>query len=230
MVSQLKKINMPTVLQGGIANTVSVGNQFSADMAQSRFFTVNLDTIDNVNGMKSLPVKSISYTVTGIDTMSLPIGVFKDIPIPTGKKLPRITLTLIDDRMEQIESQIREWYEIMIPTGSGTIGYLDDMIGVLTYESYDTSGDINFSYQANVILTEDLTMSRDYETNGFKILEISFVVLKDDIRVKNALNVLPQPDPIPEPKQQINENNNFLGPIESNPFNIESTVQPIFKI
>lgn len=188
MAKNIKKINMP-VLQGMASNTgnnVSIGSVFSSDMAQSRFFTVNIDTIDNVNGMKSLPVKNISYTISGIDTMNLPIGVFKDIPIPVGKRLPKISITFNDDNLEQVESQLREWYESMIPTGSGIISYLDDMIGVLTYESYRVNGELNFSYRANVMLVDDFVISRDYESNNLKTLEISLIVLKDEIRTNKS--------------------------------------------
>lgn len=246
----IKLIN--PILKGKVENipdnSVSVGDLFSSDRAQSRFFTVTIDKFDsNTNNLfenttvtnkeiEGLPVKNMSYIISGIDSMVLPIGVFKDVPIPTGKRLPKITLTLIDDRMDQIETALRNWCNVMIPSESGIIGYLDDMVGTLIYTSYDTSGDVNFTYQANVILTDDFSMSRDYETNELKAMEISLVVLRDDVKVENKFNRLKKPKPAPEtapnPALAPEQGNNYnqKGPIESNPFNIRTTVQPIFKI
>ena len=184
---------------------INIPNIFAADMAQSRFFKVRLSTpekdITNIAGMDCLPVKNISYTVTGIETMNLPIGVFRDIPIPIGKRLPRISMTLVDNRIDVIESQLRAWYVSMIPSKQGTIGYLDQMVGSLTYESYDTSGNTNFTYSAFVMLSEDFSMSRDYEANELKSMEISLIVLKDTVTTDGTpLAKVPKPEPLSPPK------------------------------
>lgn len=174
----------------GLASTnigISVGEKFKLDMAQSRFFTIEIENISMYDvSLGGLPVKNILYTITGIETMSLAIGVFRDIPIPIGKRLPKITMTLVDEKIDQLETSFRSWYNVMIPSQTGTIGYLDDMVRKLQYSSYDTSGDLNFSYSANVILADDFTMSRDYESNELKGFEVSLIVLNDVITVNNS--------------------------------------------
>lgn len=201
-------------VQEGIPSSkkVDLPNMFSMDMAQSRFFTVELgapnkskNKISTFKGMEGLPVKNISYTVTGIETMTLPIGVFRDLPIPIGKKLPTITLTLLDSGIDQIEMQLRDWFESMIPSSKNTISYLDDMVGTLKYKSYDTSGNPNYTYTANVMLTEDLSISRDYEANELKSLQINLIVLKDEVTVGDTSKPLEEPKPVPEIASQKQE-------------------------
>lgn len=233
-----------------------VGELFLVDRAQSRFFTVTLSSLASsnirigVNGdIEALPVKNISYTITGIDSMSLSIGVFKDIPIPVGKKLPKITLTLVDDRMDQIETDIRSWCnDSMLPARTGMTRYLDDMVSTLTYNSYDTCGQLNFTYTASVMLTDDVTLTRDTESNELKSIEIALVILEDDITIVNDYKGIPTPirpeeptAPKPPilPPENNNSNTNFIpqpiiplgfngGPIDTG--GITGQPQPIFNI
>ena len=175
-------------LAGIISKNINLGNKFAMDMAQSRFFTVEIEGFSQYDiNLGGLPVKSISYTITGIETMPLSIGVFRDIPIPIGKKLPKLSLTLADDNIDQLETQFRVWYDSMFPKAStGTVAYLNEMVRRLQYTSYNTSGVLNFSYSANVILTDDISISRDYESNGLKEFEISLIILNDQITVNNS--------------------------------------------
>lgn len=250
----MEMVNSPSslfkaIIKEKVYGGKKIGELFSSDRAQSRFFTVTVDSLSSSNilvgvnkDIEALPVKNINYNITGIDTMSLSIGVFKDIPIPTGKKLPKITLTLIDDRMDQLETSIRYWCDTMIPSGTGIVGYLDEMITTLTYISYDTCGQENFSYIASVMFTDEITLSRDAETNELKAIEISLIILEDDIKVVNELKGIPKPKVIKEPTAPKpptvlpGNNTNFAPqPIELNngPISTEAPIsqpQPIFNI
>ena len=170
-MSASKIVHINTPLKSGVIQneiTGKVEDLFASDRAHSRFFTINIDKLNGSNiltkgNISTLPVKNISYAVTGVDNMTLNIGVFKDVPIPTGKKLPKITMSFTDDAYDKIESGIRSWYDLIIPSRSGVARYLNEMVGSLSYKSYLYNGKVNFTYTAAVILADDLIINRSYE-------------------------------------------------------------------
>ena len=188
-MSASKIVHINTPLKSGVIQneiTGKVEDLFASDRAHSRFFTINIDKLNGSNiltkgNISTLPVKNISYAVTGVDNMTLNIGVFKDVPIPTGKKLPKITMSFTDDAYDKIESGIRSWYDLIIPSRSGVARYLNEMVGSLSYKSYLYNGKVNFTYTAAVILADDLIINRSYENNSLKEIEISLIVLSDSI-------------------------------------------------
>ncbi len=180
MPPKITEKGKPNKLSGNVAQTFDV-NKANLDIAQSRFFKVALDGISlpttYAKAKDYLPVKNISYTLIGTETMTVGIGVFKDIPIITGLRLPKMSLTLVDDDLDSIEKQFRDWYNKSVPSADGYVGYLSEMVKNLTYTSYNVKGDVSYTYQAEVMLTDDFTMTRDYETNELKSMEVNLIIV-----------------------------------------------------
>jgi hypothetical protein len=169
---------------------ISFKNAISLDMAQSRFFKVRLISPDDktvslpvnnsvVTGL--LPVKNITYTMASTETMNVGVGLIKDLPIITGYRLPKISLTLVDDDLDTIEKMFRKWFDLCMPSGDVTktnyVAYLEDIIYTLEYTSYQVDGKSNGTYTLQVMIADDFTMSRDYETNALKQMEVSLYIL-----------------------------------------------------
>lgn len=160
------------------------------DMAQSRYFTIQI-FYTNSSGTKEymglnfgkktlMPVNNITYTVQGIDVMTLSLGIFKDIPIPVGLRLPKVSLSLNDTDDSIIEKQFRNWYNSFSPDPNfGYVGYLNDMVRYMTYKSYKVDGTLDFSFTAPIILEGDFTYTRSYEANDLRVMEAQVIIVGD---------------------------------------------------
>jgi hypothetical protein len=150
------------------------------DMAQSRYFTVEIEGMGlplSKNGL-IMPVQNITYTIQGIDSLSLSLGIFKDIPIPNGIRVPRISLSLLDDDKDTIQSQFKEWLKLYMPD-MGTVGYLSSLVKKMTYKSYGVDGTLNTnaSFIADIMLDSEFNTTRDYSANDLKIMEAQVIIV-----------------------------------------------------
>jgi hypothetical protein len=176
------------ILKVGVSKNPPVvnldGKTMLQDMAQSRFFTISIADMNGNNPMgipfgnyTCLPLKNMTYTMQGIDIMTLSVGLFKDIPIPVGLRLPKLSLTLTDTDEDTIENQFRDWYNLYTPNNYGCVGYLEDLVKIMTYRSYKVDGTPNKAFKAPVILADDFTYTRDYETNDLKTMEANILIV-----------------------------------------------------
>lgn len=189
-MAQYKFEGKPSTLQTGIQQVGYKGSSLikALDLSQSRHFTVELSGIQvppNLVGNNpldqidyNLPVRNITYTMAGLDISTFSIGVFRDLPLPTGIRLPKISLTLLDTSTDSLEVQFRNWYRSMVPS-NGYVAYLSSIVKTLTYTSYNFDGSINEELRLPVVLADDITMTRDYEANDFKTFEVNLVVLSN---------------------------------------------------
>lgn len=174
------------------ASDPSLYGAWLSDIAQNRFFTVNirdfvqfvLPTSDDesqksdMSGTYFLPVKSIDITLSRVDNMSVPVFFFGDFPIINKKRVGVIRLTCFDLDNDSIERGIRHWMEDECFVGT-RVRYLSQMAKELTYKSYDVTGKLNYEKTVLTIPTSDVTISRNYE-DGAKLVSFSLAVVGEE--------------------------------------------------
>jgi hypothetical protein len=179
------KLEIKGVPKGDIGGTQLVSSitrssrkDIALDMAQSRFFTIEVEgiTVPSTLGSsafdlkgkhsRALPIKSCSYSIISVDTRSLSVGVFRDIPLVTGVRLPKLSLSLYDTSDDDLEHAFRDWVGIMVPDDMGYVGYIDQMFKKMTYKSYSTDGRLVTSYVAPVTLVGGIEMSLSHMWRG----------------------------------------------------------------
>lgn len=184
------------VLTGNVSTTVnsSSSNTLSQiTMAQSSYFKISIDKLnnpamksstllknysENTSGVGSfLPIKSVSFTPVSLETLSIPLGVFGDMSIVNRKKIGRLSITLLDTNDNFYEKKLASWYKICVPNENGYVGYLEDMVSDMTYISYSTTGLPEYSMNLEVMLAEDISISRDYDANELKAITFNVVVV-----------------------------------------------------
>jgi len=186
-LAELKSKGNRKLLEIGIENITKPLSQqldMMVDKSLNNYFQISIKGIGSnkdSSGRSYLPITNISYTMAGLETISLSIGVFSDIPIVTGNKLPKLTLTISDNSDDSIENDLRNWFGQTVLSEKGTVGYLADMVRDLDYSSYSPKGNLNFYRRFQVMLAEDFTTSRDYESNTLKTMDISLIVIGSSI-------------------------------------------------
>ena len=186
------------LLEGGISKEDQFNSDtFNIDIAQSRYFTVTLNNPDgssifphlkipksiresnnNVTGFDDnyfLPVKSINVQDTSFDSLSIPVATFSDVPLMNKKRTCVIQLTCYDIDNDVIERALRRWKNSCF-VGNRVV-YLSDIYKDFTYKSYNVSGKLNYSVLYYVVLTGAISVSRDYEGNGEKLVTFSLATV-----------------------------------------------------
>ena len=172
------------------------------DIAQSHFFTVQIYSRPNEDGKAYnqatgihdrdgnpynfasgegtykdyLPIKSMNFTYTSYDNMSIPLAVLGDAQLLHRKKVTTINFTCYDRDDDIIESALKEWENQCFP-GDQYVEYLDNIKAKLTYTSYDVKGKITFTGTVYVIPTNSVSVSRSYPENSEKLLNFSVVAV-----------------------------------------------------
>lgn len=172
------------------------------DIAQSHFFTVQIYSkpyeggknyakatgLHDINGnpfnfasgqgtyKDYLPIKSMNFSYTSYDNMSIPLAVLGDFPLLHRKKVSTINFSCYDMDQDVIESALRYWEKQCFPEDK-YVEYLDNIKAKLTYRSYDVTGKLTFERILEVIPTSSVSVSRSYEENGAKLLNFSVIAV-----------------------------------------------------
>ena len=174
------------------ANDPTLYGAWLSDIAQNRFFTVDIKDFvhfalpmsddesqkSDMSGTYFLPVKSIDITLSRVDSMSVPVFFFGDFPIINKKRVGVIRLTCFDLDNDSIEREIRHWMEDECFIGT-RVRYLSQMAKELTYKSYDVTGKLNYEKTVLTIPTSDVSISRNYE-DGAKLVSFSLAVVGEE--------------------------------------------------
>ena len=152
------------------------------DIAQSHFFKVQITGLENKNMRHKvyddfLPVSNVSFLQRGIVNMSLPLGIFADLPIAHKKKVTVINITMYDTDDDFYQRKLQEWYDNTTVDEDGYVGYIDDIVRELTLVSYNTKGKENFRERYSVLLADDMKIDRSTEANGFKMISFSVAIV-----------------------------------------------------
>ncbi len=177
----------PRLFGGTSVSVPQIKRNVEIDIAQSRYFTVSIEGINTtVNGdnyfEQALPLKNLQFTMSSIDTMPVSVGIIKELPIPTGIKIPRAMLTLLDSDMCTIEKNVMDWYHECVPYNNkegylGYVGYLSKMVRLMSYDSYTVSGKKFNSYKIFVIPVGDFSTTREYDGSDFKQMNLEVALL-----------------------------------------------------
>ena len=161
----------PLLLKGYV-NT----SAWNIDMARVYHFTVQIDQIptnlpEHSVYTKFLPVKSFKYSPVGVNTEDLDIGSFSKFPLPVGREIGILNITLVDTADRYYEKQVAYWYARSAPS-DGYAPYLAEIVGLLTYRSYNPLGTQLTESKLIVVPTGSYEIDRDPEKN--ELNEISF--------------------------------------------------------
>lgn len=173
------------VLKGNVSQTeykdpyVSLAHDLQ-DISQSHHFKVTLSKLkialpSNAFG-NFLPVKNISYNEITWENLTIPVGIFGNFPLMHRRHVGTINLTLYDKDNDHIEKQVRIWEAECFPKGK-YVNYLSQIWSEFTYSSYTVTGKLNKTITLYVIPTGSYTISRSYEENNAKLLQLSLTVV-----------------------------------------------------
>lgn len=178
------------------SNAVKHEGQDWWDIAQSHFFTVQIYSKDGARGKGSglhdnagspfmfasgeyknyIPIKSMNFNYTSYDNMNIPFGIFGDFPLLHKKKVTSISFSCYDIDDDRIEKALKYWEQQCFPANN-YVAFLDEVKATLTYTSYNTKGKKTFTNTLDVIPASSVSVSRDYESNGAKLLNFSVVAV-----------------------------------------------------
>ena len=108
--------------------------------------------------------------------MNIPFGIFGDFPLLHKKKVTSVSFSCYDIDDDRIEQALKYWEQQCFPSDS-YVAFLDEVKATLTYTSYDTKGKKNYIRTLDVIPASSVSVSRDYESNGAKLLNFSVVAV-----------------------------------------------------
>lgn len=158
---------------------------FATDVAQSHHFTVHIDGIylsrtksPNENFGEFLPVKSIDFSYTSYENMSIPVAIFGDFPLLNKKRVSTLTLTCYDNDNNDLESDLRVWENTCFPMGR-YVAYITDVAKKLTYKGYNVKGKETLEASFYVIPSGRISVSRDYSANDAKMINFGLVCVGD---------------------------------------------------
>lgn len=163
----------------GVDNQVKLAYMLQ-DISQSHHFTVTLSKIRVEFPTQAfgnfLPVKNISYAEISYDNLSIPVGIFANMPLLHRRQVGTINLVLYDTATDDIQEQIRNWEAECFPKGK-YVNFLSNIAAELKYNSYSVTGKLNKSLSLYVVPTGSTTTSRSYEENGAKLINLSLTVV-----------------------------------------------------
>lgn len=150
------------------------------DISQSHHFTVTISKIPVEFPTRKfgnfLPVKNISYSEITYENMSIPAGIFGNFPILHKKQVGNINLVLYDLANDSLEAKIRQWEAECFPKGR-YVNFLSNIAAEFVYKSFTTTGKLNKAICLYVIPASSYTVSRSYEENNAKLINLSFAVV-----------------------------------------------------
>lgn len=173
------------------------GFSWEIDIAQSRFYKVLISTPseskqplffsfpreglieDTIDSGFYLPVKSISVNYESLNNLTLPVTVYSNFSLVSKKSTGTISLTCYDNDADLIENSIHNWINYCFV---GTrLRYLSQIYKIFEYNSYNTKGQLNKDSTRTymVIPTGGVTIGRDYEENGAKLVTFNLAIVGD---------------------------------------------------
>lgn len=166
----------PLLLKGYV-NT----NNWNIDMARVYHFTVQIDQIpsnlpEHSIYTKFLPVSKFKYAPVGINSEDLEIGSFSKFPLPVGREIGTLDITLVDTADRYYEKQVAYWYARSAPS-DGYAPYISDIVGLLTYRSYNPFGTQLTESKLVVIPTGSYEIERDPKENELNAISFQVAVI-----------------------------------------------------
>lgn len=174
---------------GSVSKDIVAESSTLITMAQSSYFKINIDFLTNsvmsshganniLKGIGNfLPVKSMNFTPVSLETTTIPLGIFSDMSFITRRKVGKFNITIYDTNDNFYEKKLLEWYNLSVPNNRGYVGYMKDIVSNMLYVSYSTTGIVENTLNLEVMLAEDLNISRDYESNELKTITFSVIVV-----------------------------------------------------
>ena len=167
-------------------------NTWAIDIAQSHHFTVQLRAVGSTKESDKypiykvssssfgnfLPVKNISLTYSGYETMILPFSSFSDFPLIQRKKIEIVNLTCYDEDTSILEKAVTAWNDECFPGGK-YVAYMDNVVKELIYKGYTVDGRESFNLRRYVIPFGPPQVNRDYEENDAKMITFSLACVGD---------------------------------------------------
>lgn len=166
---------------------------WEVDIAQSHHFTVQLRPVGTTKKSDKyiltykvssspfgnfLPVKSMSLTYSGYETMILPFSSFSDFPLMRRRKIEIVNLTCYDEDTSMLENALMYWNEECFP-GGRYVAYMDNVVKELIYKGYTVDGRESFNIRRFVIPIGQPQVNRDYEENDAKMITFSLACVGD---------------------------------------------------
>ena len=185
------------------AGTVSGGtspvnsNTLMLDIAQSHHFTVQLDgftmyTTPAGTFSKFLPVKSLNYTYTSYENMSVPLAIFGDFPLLNRKRVSTLSLTCFDTDDNKLEHELRNWENMCFPNGR-FVAYMEDIVRKFVYRGYNVKGKETYNASFFVMPSGNIATSRDYSANDAKLINFNLVCVGDGETCSTGISRKVQP-------------------------------------
>lgn len=170
--SNLLKADPSQVLQQDIARSNYFTVDFGGMFAEAQF-TVPGGAFSK---SKFLPVKAISISYGSIDTFSVPVACFMDVPVISKRKVGKITLETYDLDNDCIENGFRTWMQAMTVKGRNV--YLSEIVCPMHYRSYNVKGQLNpNSITPLVVPIGEIGVSRSYEVNSEKLIKVTLAIV-----------------------------------------------------
>lgn len=161
----------------------------SEDMEQSHHFHVYIDRLDigrlrrfkvplDVNQRNFLPVRNISFTETSFNHLTIPLGIFGDLPFLQKRGIGRINMSIYDNDQEDVAKGIRKWIQDCFPMGK-YVDYPSNVVAKMEYHSYNVKGQENVPVSGTyyVIPADNYSYARSYEENALKIINFGVILI-----------------------------------------------------
>lgn len=126
-----------------------------------------------------IPLKSLQYSQGPIEQMSVSIGAFADLSLPFKKRCPTLTCEMYDHRSDFFEMKLREWHAMTV-VDPGFVPVLETITKGVTIYGFATNGEMNSMTKCQCILGDDITCSRDYDSNSLKVIQFKLIVVGYD--------------------------------------------------
>ena len=176
----------PVTLKGYVNQAV-----WNIDMSRVYHFTVQIDQIpSNLPAhsvySKFLPVKTFKYSPIGVATENVDLGAFINFPLIKGREIGTLDISLVDTADRYYEKQVASWYARTAPS-DGFAPYIADIVGLLTYRSYNNLGTQLTESKLIVMPTDSYEMERDPEKNELNTISFKLAVIGIYSELKDSL-------------------------------------------
>ena len=164
---------------------------WNIDMSRVYHFTVQIDQIpSNLPAhsvySKFLPVKTFKYSPISVATENVDLGAFINFPLIKGREIGTLDISLVDTADRYYEKQVASWYARTAPS-DGFAPYIADIIGLLTYRSYNNLGTQLTESKLIVMPTDSYEMERDPEKNELNTISFKLAVIGIYSELKDSL-------------------------------------------
>lgn len=138
---------------------------------QSLFYNANIGNF--------LPVDTMSLSLVSVASTSLQIGVFADLPLVTKRNIGRLKVTLLDSDNQQYERALYNWFASCVPTHTGYVKCLSEMVKEAEYIAYDNTGLKTGHYNFYVIPDGEVSVDLNYGNNDLKKINFSLAIVSE---------------------------------------------------